>query len=291
MRPEVLAFHTRPAAMTSAGAHGSRFDGLPLEVADLARVVQGLLLHEHWAPAYGVALSDERRGGSQIRPAERMLEGMLALDERPLAVPRPLDRRLIGVCRHFAVLLVAMLRARGVPARARCGFGGYFNAGRFEDHWVCEYWNADEGRWILVDGQIDELQRAKLEPDFDLCDVPRDRFVVAGDAWARCRAGAADPESFGIFALRGLWFIAGNVLRDAAALRNMEMLPWDAWGAMTGPGEPIRPEVLALLDRLAELTRAPDASFAELRALYEGDARVRVPARVFNIARKREEPV
>ena len=291
MRPEVLAFHTRPAAMTSAGSHGARFDGLPREMAELARVVQGLLLHEHWAPAYGVALSDERRAGSQIRPAERMLEGMLALDERPLAVPRPLDRRLVGVCRHFAVLLVAMLRARGVPARARCGFGGYFNAGRFEDHWVCEYWNADEGRWILVDGQIDELQRAKLEPDFDLCDVPRDRFVVAGDAWARCRAGAADPESFGIFALRGLWFIAGNVLRDAAALRNMEMLPWDAWGAMTGPGEPIRPEVLALLDRLAELTRAPDASFAELRALYEGDARVRVPARVFNIARKREEPV
>jgi hypothetical protein len=45
------------------------------------------------------------------------------------------------------------------------------------------HWNAAEARWILVDAQIDELQRAKLHPDFDLLDVPRDRFVIAGDAW------------------------------------------------------------------------------------------------------------
>jgi hypothetical protein len=32
--------------------------------------------------------------------------------------------------------------------------------------------------------------------------------------------------------MRGLWFVAGNLLRDAAALNNMGMLPWDAWGAI-----------------------------------------------------------
>jgi hypothetical protein len=35
------------------------------------------------------------------------------------------------------VLAAAMLRAQGTPARARCGFGGYFGSGAFEDHWVC----------------------------------------------------------------------------------------------------------------------------------------------------------
>ena len=34
---------------------------------------------------------------------------------------------------------------------------------------------------------------------------------------------------YGIFDLRGLWFVAGNVMRDFAALNNMEMLPWDVW--------------------------------------------------------------
>jgi hypothetical protein len=51
--------------------------------------------------------------------------------------------------------------------------------------------------------------------------------VIAGDAWARCRAGDADPSAFGIFDMRGLWFIAGNLMRDFAALSNMEMLPRD----------------------------------------------------------------
>ena len=30
--------------------------------------------------------------------------------------------------------------------------------------------------------------------------------------------------------MRGLWFIAGNLIRDAAALNNMETLPWDVGG-------------------------------------------------------------
>lgn len=284
-------FYTQPAAMTSAGGYGPFLEGLPAAIARLVSVVQGLLLHEQWARAYGVTLPDERRRGSHIRAAALMLEHLLARDDRPLTTARPVDARLVGVCRHFAVLLVTMLRAKGVPARARCGFGAYFSPGRFEDHWVCEYWDAVAARWVLVDAQIDELQRGTLRPDFDLCDVPRDRFVVAGDAWAQCRTGAADPATFGIFEMRGLWFVAGNVLRDAAALNNMEMLPWDVWGAMPGPERSLRPDDIAFFDRLAALTRAPDAGFTELRALYEGDSRLRVPATVRNAVRGRDEPI
>jgi Transglutaminase-like superfamily len=287
----MLDFYTRPAEMTSGGGHAPMFDALPRDVAALARVVQGLLLHEHWAPAYGVALADERRSESHIRSTKRMLDHLLAHDGRPLSVGRPVEARLVGVCRHFAVLLAAMLRAKGIPARARCGFGAYFNPGHFEDHWVCEYWHAVEARWVLVDAQIDELQRAKLKADFDVLDVPRDRFVIAGDAWAQCRAGEADPSTFGIFTMRGLWFIAGNLMRDVAALNNMEMLPWDVWGAMIRPDEPLQNEQLALFDRLAAVTRAPDATFAELCALYEGDERLRVPATVFNSRLNRPETI
>jgi len=144
--PHVLEFYRRPAAMTSSGEHARMLDAVPRDLAKMARVVQGLLLHEHWAPAYGVTLSDERRRGSHIRAASLMLDRLLADDGRPLSIARPVEARLVGVCRHFTVLLVTMLRAQGVPARARCGFGSYFNPGRFEDHWVCEYWDAARGR-------------------------------------------------------------------------------------------------------------------------------------------------
>jgi hypothetical protein len=156
---------------------------------------------------------------------------------------------------------------------------------------VCEIWDASQARWVLCDAQIDEHQGRALRPDFDVLDVPRDRFVVAGDAWSRCRSGDADASRFGISSLRGLWFVAGNVFRDLAALSNMEMLPWDTWGAMPAPEDRFTEEQLALLDRIAALTRSPDAAFSELRALYEADDRLRVPGTVFNALRGRPEVV
>jgi hypothetical protein len=44
-------------------------------------------------------------------------------------------------------------------------------------------------------------------------------------------------------------------------------------------------------DRLAALTRTPDASFAELRALYKNEERLRVPGTVHNAVLKREDTV
>jgi hypothetical protein len=218
-----------------------------------------------------------------------MLELLLSRDSRPLAVARPVDARLVCNCRHFTLLLVALLRTKGVPARARCGFGTYFKRGHFYDHWACEYWHAAAAHWIRVDAQIDDVQRPELQVDFDPLDVPHDRFVTAGDAWARCRAGEADPSKFGIFDMNGLWFIAGNVVRDVAALNKMEMLPWDVWGAQPKPGEQLDDDRLVFFDKLAALSRDPDASFDELCKLYAKDDRLRVPGVVFNAVQNRPE--
>ena len=88
----------------------------------------------------------------------------------------------------------------------------------------------------------------------------------------------------------GLWFVAGNLVRDLAALCDMAMLPWDVWGAMPQPDEAIDAGRLQLLDRLAMLTQAPDTHHLELRRAF-ADARLRVPAVVFNSVRGRMEPV
>ena len=116
---------------------------------------------------------------------------------------------------------------------------------------------------------------------------------MAGDAWRLCRDGYADPARFGLSQLGqgGYWWIAANLLRDVAALNNMEMLPWDVWGAMPAPDDPIGGEQNELFDRLAGLTRDPDATFAELTRAYAGDARLRVPATVYNAVLNRREPV
>jgi len=123
--------------------------------------------------------------------------------------------------------------------------------------------------------------------DFDTLDVPRDKFLVAGDAWRLCRDGRADPQAFGVLDMAGLWFIASNVIRDVAALNNREMLPWDDWGAMTLIDAEID---LAFIDRLARLTREPDRHLDELQALYV-DPRIAVPPTVHNAVLGRPEAV
>ncbi len=47
----------------------------------------------------------------------------------------------------------------------------------------------------------------------------------------------------------------------------------------------------AFFDRIAALTRDPDASFGELRSFYETDDGVRVPPTVFNAVSNRAESV
>src|SRR5689334_14098147 len=133
--------YLRPGFMTAPGPGQRLLDGLPHAVAGLAEVAHGLLIHEHIAGAYGVTLTDERRASVHVRPVAALLGQIAAGDGRPLTQAREPARRLPGNCRHYTVLAVAMLRAQGTPARARCGFGGYFGTGTFEDHWVCEYWD------------------------------------------------------------------------------------------------------------------------------------------------------
>lgn len=285
--------YLQPAVMTAPGKYQPLLADLPRGIGGLAAVAHGLLIHEHITGPYGVTLTEERRASVHVRPAAALLERMLAEDSRPLTVAREPAERLPGNCRHFTVLAVAMLRAQGTPARARCGFGGYFGSGMFEDHWVCEYWDEAARGWKLADAQIDDVQLKLFDVDFDLMDVPRDKFLVAGDAWRLCRDGGADPATFGLSLLNegGYWWIAANLLRDVAALNNLEMLPWDVWGAMPAPGEVISEEQNAQFDRLAALTRDPDAGFAELTAAYAGDTRLRVPDTVYNAVLNRPEPV
>jgi Transglutaminase-like superfamily len=288
-------YYRHQGPMTLVDAYTAGLSALPADVAALCAVIQGVLIHRDMAAfAYGVTLSDERKADAHVRPVADMLARIRALDSHPLNAVRDPRDRMAGVCRHFSLMLCAILRERGIPARARCGFGAYFTAGKFEDHWVCEYWNAGQSRWILVDAQLDAVQRKIFHPDFDPLDVPRDRFLIAGEAWRMCRSGHARSDRFGLShvpGLSGAWFIAGNVLRDLAALNRMELLPWDVWGLMQiGDAGLLEGEKGALLDRAAALTLEGDSALSEVRAIYE-DHRLRVPPTVFNALRNAPETV
>ncbi len=274
----VYRFYAEQGIITDPSEYADKLQNLPRDISALVKVVQGLLIHVFWTERYGLNLSEERKQEGQLRKVRLQLQRIFELDGSPLQNPRPLERRLAGNCRDFATLLCSFLRSQGIPARARCGFGAYFRPGTYEDHWVCEYWHEGEKRWVLVDAQLDDLQRKVLGIRFDNLDVPRNEFIVGGKAWHWCRQGKADPNDFGIFDMRGLGFIRGDFVRDIAALNKVELLPWDCWG-LAGPDSELTEADLEFLDHCAPLTMDANVDSAKVRKLYL-DPRLKVPAKI-----------
>jgi hypothetical protein len=216
-----------------------------------------------------------------------------AVDDRPLAEARPPASRIGARCHAFSRVTVAFLRAAGIPARARCGFGGYFRPGWLEDHWVAEYWNAADARWRMVDAQLDDTWKQLIGFTGDPLAIAADEFVTAGHAWRAWRRGELDAGRCGLSAIdeHGAHWIAGNLRLDLASLNKVEMLPWDVWGAFWKPDERPTDAQLHLFDAVAELTVDPDARFGELRDRYQTDGSLRMDGTVFNVARDRVETI
>ncbi len=273
----LLDYYTSQGKMSDPKAFSGLFDDLPTDMAGLCRVVQGVLLHGFLAEKYGVTLSEARKFELDIRSVPDQLARIFDLEENPLTTPRDPGKRLFGTCRDFSLMLCSMLRRQGVPARVRCGFAAYFSEAP-EDHWICEYWSPGEGRWVMVDPQVDQLQQKKFDIDVNIRDLTSEDFLSGSAAWRRCRDGRDDPNRFGVRDMRGLWFIRGNLVRDLASLNKMELLPWDLWGIIDKNEEDVSEEDRRFLDRIAALILSDNTSLPDLRSTYEGDARLRVPS-------------
>jgi len=250
-----------PGALTSlAGVDARVLADLPDDPVGLCRVASGLVIQPHDASAAGVpgARLEER----QIRPASRIVAALLAQRDAPLTEGREPATRVVGTCRHFAVLSTALLRHRGIAARARCGFATYFQAGQGLDHWVTEYRDGD--RWVRIDSEalpLPVLQRPE--------DLRPGEFLTGGEAWSAYRAGEIDAATFGVWGTEnfGPAEIRGNAVRDLASLNRLEMLPWDEWGRMEASykGE-TGADYDRLMDRIAT-TEDPEALYHDVPEL------------------------
>ncbi len=275
-----ILYYTTQSQITDPGKHKRFFDDLPSTVDGLCKVVQGIYIHYNEGEMYNYKIPEERLSEINIRFVEDMLDRILELDACSLRVPRPPEKRLVGYCRDAAILFCAMARHQGIPARHRVGFATYFartSPGLSGSHELAEYWDTGKDCWRLLDPHLDALMIQKNNIQFDLCNVPRNQFLVGGKAWRMCRDANADPNSFGIGNFRGLWFIRNNMIQDLAALNKRELLNWDNWGLMLTNMEAYTELEWQLLDRVAVLTLAGNKDFNEMRAIYETEIGIKVP--------------
>lgn len=267
-----LEFYRRHSTLTDPAEHRAGLGELPADVAALGAIVRGVVVHrDETSWLHGFDLPAQRRDEANTRWTRAILGYLGDLRERPA------PQRFAGTCRDFAILLCALVREVGVPARLRAGFAGYFTADFFDDHWVVEYWSAGHG-WRLADGQLAGGATNAYQADVDPLDVPRDAFLVGGQAWQQCRRGDRDPARLGVGSagLTGMWEVQGNLVRDLAALAKVETLPWDDWGIIGKHFDDLNPDDLDLLDRAAAISAA-GGPFDAVRTILDADDRLRPP--------------
>jgi hypothetical protein len=282
-----LDFYRQHSPLTDPGRHRDLIGAAPSDLVAMCELIQDAICHRDetkWR--FGFELPEPRRAEGDTRWTHAILDRLGDLRHRPPA------QRFAGTCRDFCVLACSMLREAGIPARMRAGFAGYFQPGFFVDHWVVEFWH-ETGQWRLLDAQV-AGDRGDYGVAIDPLDVPRDAFLVGGQAWQECRTGRRDPDDFGVVRgqIVGMWEVQGNVIRDLAALNRLETLPWDNWGLIPKHYDQLDAEEVGLLDRAAAVSAAggpvPDAI-----ELYRSDERLQVPADLIGrpaTAHGRDEP-
>lgn len=253
-----MKFYSDNSEFTGTSKYQEILRKVPNEIREICIFTQSLLIHAYWLDKYNFNTSDSNKFQEmQLRYLDDILDLASSRNENLSDLSRAPEERVISICRDFSLIVCAVLRTKGIPARLRCGFATYLNIGSFEDHWICEYWNVDKSKWIKVDAQLDNIHLENLNIDFDACDIPSGKFLYAGEAWELCRNLEENPSTFGIQGLSGLPFIKANIVRDIFSLRKIETLPWDSgWGIIKDPLVPITDDKeLSAIDKLAEISK------------------------------------
>jgi len=194
-----------------------------VEPKSTARWISSFMQHPRGAESKERGFRPEQVADLGLRSVEEILS---VVAKRDLLEGHSAQPKVGGVCRDFALLALSRFRQRGIPARLRVGFADYLVPGYWEDHWLCEWRHG--GRWKRLDVEFAAIGGVS----FDTLDVPRERFLTASEAWYRIKDEPEIAKRFGVSSLNlcGEWFVAGSLLREVAALRKLELKPWDYWG-------------------------------------------------------------
>ena len=189
---------------------------------------------------------------------------------------RKAENKIHITCRGQAILLASILKAKGYPARVRSGFAPYIHYdGTAYDHWITEYYDEKEKRWVLVDA---DEHCPDHEMGFDLNDIPRNKFIFGAEAYLGMRNKmykdeeihySSNPPTLGLKAsLRCLFY-------DYHALMNDEIIFLHLPKYIQDSKFELKEDEYIELDYLAKLLREPDNNFEELRNIWKTKVKYR----------------
>lgn len=283
---EILDFYKQTSCFTDLGYYTEFAKDLPNDIEELCALQRMQIIHPVILQDTSNANEDAWIWGDikNISPTRLIYEedyfptaqSMIAelLRKNPnYNKQREAKDKIHITCRGQAILLASILKAKGIPARARSGFAGYiWNDGTYWDHWITEYFDTVEMCWKLVDAD-------EHCPGKSLDDVPFEKFLFGAEAWLGLRNGkhkkesmvyASEPVTTGLkAAIRGLFY-------DFHALMNNEIIFLHLPKYILKKDYNLSKEELRELDELATLMLKPNDNFEKLQEIWQTNTKFRI---------------
>lgn len=204
--------------------------------------------------------------------AVAMISELFRRDNRGFTSERVEKDKIVITCRLVSILVASILKSKGIPTRVRSGFAPYFEveglpSGKSDDHWINQYWDNKQTRWITidVDGSIEPYLK------FDPYDIPDGTFDFSADAWLNVREGKIDADHFwNAGGKDGLQAIVWELFYDFHSLMNREVIYWHT-PVLTHPANfsGLVEGQLKEIDSLARLMQQPDDNFEKLQDIWD----------------------
>lgn len=196
---------------------------------------------------------------------------------------RKAEDKIHVTCRGQAILLAAILKAKGYSARVRSGFAPYIKYdGINYDHWITEYFDGKKDSWVLVDA---DEHCPDHDMGFDLNDIPRNKFIFGAEAYLGMRNNkykteeiyyASDPATLGLkAAIRGLFYDFHSLMNDEIIFLHLPKYIQDK-------NFELCESEYQELDKLAILMLDPDSNFDKLLEIWNDEPKFRIMSGALN---------
>lgn len=196
---------------------------------------------------------------------------------------RKAEDKIHVTCRGQAILLAAILKAKGYSARVRSGFAPYIKYdGINYDHWITEYFDGKKDSWVLVDA---DEHCPDHDMGFDLNDIPRNKFIFGAEAYLGMRNNkykteeiyyASDPATLGLkAAIRGLFYDFHSLMNDEIIFLHLPKYIQDK-------NFELCESEYQELDKLAILMLDPDSNFDKLLKIWNDEPKFRIMSGALN---------
>ena len=287
---EILEFYKQTSQFTDLGYYKEFAKKLPNDINELCILQRMQIIHPvayddkdirskskcFWGDMTKVPITRLDYEEDYFPTAQSMIAELLRKNP-DYNIKREAKDKINITCRGQAILLASILKAKGIPARARSGFAPYIKYdGINYDHWITEYYDENENTWRLVDA---DEHCPDHEMGFDLNNIPYDKFIFGANAYLGLRQKTIKPESIlyssnpvtlGMkAALRGLFY-------DLHSLMNNEIIFLHVPKYIKDKDFELSEEEYLELDELARLMLNPNENFKELKEIWNTNIKYRI---------------